>query len=217
MMSSHRQNHPRNNNPRKLTRLPIPHSMKIVILYRRPTLILNSGQPKQIIATYMKTTQVMVLVKNPTTVPKAFLQQLMALTIQIYPQPQPSKTKAVRTPPCKSLSSPNNNSLTPSPNPLINNLFNNHQPFYPTLKSNNSNSRCSHPLKPSKLRRHRSGTTWRLEPRLRMSWSRPSLCRLAARRRRSRSSRRRRRESMLTTGMGNTQGRVDKSWTHSRI
>ncbi len=158
MMNSHRQNHPRNNNPRKLTRLPIPHSMKIVILYRRATLILNSGQPKQIIATYMKTTQVMVLVKNPTTAPKAFLQLLMALTIQIYPQLLPSRTKAVRTPLCKSLSFPNN-SLSPSPNLLINNLFNNHQPFYPTLKSNSSNSRCSHPLKPSKPRRLRSGTT----------------------------------------------------------
>ena len=210
-MSSHRQNPLRSNNPRKLIRLPIPHSMKIVILYRRPTLILNSGQPKQIIATYMKTTQVMVLVKNPTTAPKAFLQQLMALTIQIYPQLQPSKTKAVRTPPCKSLSSPNN-SLSPSPNPLINNLFNNHQPFSPTLKSN-SNSRCSHPLKPSKPRRLRSGTTWRLEPHLRTSWSRPSLCRLAARRRRSRSSRRRR----LIRITGSTQDPVDRSWTHSRI
>ena len=153
MMSSHRQNPLRSNNPRKLIRLPIPHSMKIVILYRRATLIHNSGQPKQIIATYMKTTQVMVLVKNPTTAPKAFLQQLMALTIQIYPQLQPIKIKAVKTPPCTSPSF-RNNSLSPSPNP--NNY--NHQPFYPTLKSN-SNSQCSHPLKPSKPLKHRSGMT----------------------------------------------------------
>jgi hypothetical protein len=155
----------------------------------------------------------MAIVKNRTTAPKAFLQQLMQLTIQIYPPPQPSKLKVVRTTLCRSPLSPNS---SPSPSPPIPN-HNNHRLSYPTFKSNNNSSRCSHPLKPSKPRRHRNGTTWKSGPHSRTSWSRPSRRQLPARRRRSRNSRRRRPALMLRTAMGNTRGPAARSWTHYRI
>lgn len=155
----------------------------------------------------------MAIVRNRTTAPKAFLQQPMELTIQIYPPLQPSKIKVVRTTQCRSPLTPNS-----SPSPRLPMPYpNNHRLSYPTSKSYNNNSRCSHPLKPSRLRRHRNGMTWKSGPLSRTSWSRPSRRRLPARRRRSRNSRRKRLVLMLRTEMGNTRGPVARSWTHSRI
>jgi hypothetical protein len=128
----------------------------------------------------MKITLAMVLVKNRIIVRKQFLQQLTVLTIQIYPKPQLSKIKAVKTTPCTSQSSPNS---SPSPSQPISNP-NSPPPYSPTPKYSNSNSQCSLLPEPNKHPRLRNGTTLKLEPLLRMSWSRLSLCRLPVRRRR---------------------------------